>query len=178
MAVYIYYKEELLGRYDSPTKEILDRLISKSSEKTFLVRHYVDEEDLPKLISSAQKSRNLANIIMGFNRDFIPSPLRGSDPDRVLGTIKIGPDHIKYQPLALNHFITEENKDVYFSSPVTVFTSETYEDIITEYAKSGIKCMLPDGWTKSCDPKRKYRVVPSYALLMQAGIRVTNGPEK
>ena len=167
MAVFVFYKEELIGRYDSPTKEIIDKLIKQSNEK-----------DLPKLVSRAQTSDNLSNIIMGFNRDYAPSPLRGCDPDRILGTIKIGEDHLKYHPLSLNHFITDENKDTYFSSPINVFTDNSFADIMVQYAKGGLKCMLPDGWTDESNRKRNYRIVPSYALLMQAGIKIKNGEEK
>jgi hypothetical protein len=178
MAVFVYYREELLGRYDSPTKEILDKLIKKSQEKIFLVRYFADEADLPKLVSDSQRVINTANVLLGFNRDYMPSPLRGSDPDRMLGTIKIGEDHFKYQPFAHRPFLTEENIDTYFSSPINVFTNENFQDIMVQYAKGGLKCMLPDGWTTDCDQKRKYRIVPSYALLMQAGIKIKNGEEK
>jgi len=178
MAVFVFYKEELIGRYDSPTKEIVDKLIKQSKEKVFLVRYFADEKDLPKLVSRAQASDNLSNIIMGFNRDYAPSPLRGCDPNRTLGTIKIGEDHLKYHPLSLNHFITDENRDIYFSSPINVFTDDSFPDIMVQYANGGLKCMLPDGWTDECNRRRKYRPVLSYELLMQAGIKIKNGEEK
>lgn len=136
MAIYICDENGVKGYYPNiETKEIVDILIG-TGIKSFLVRRLYDENSIEKVTKRAFTSCNAENVILGYCSSFgYPLKMSSSTDNRPL--VKMRGNVIRCYPRDKRHFMTEKNIDIYRSSGIVVFTTETYEDIIKQYAVEG-----------------------------------------
>lgn len=142
MAVYICDKNGVKGSYsNNTTKQIIDILIAEGTQ-SFLVRRLYDESSIGKVSERAFSSSSKDNVILGYCAKF-GYPIKMSAENRPL--VKIRGNVIRCYPKDRRNFMTENNIDIYRASGIVVLTTETYEDIVRQYASEDIIYTVFDG---------------------------------